>query len=267
MLLGCVLLSRACICRALPSAAAPLGPVHDAVQAGGRKNSGRRGRRRAVLAGTYSCARQAATAAEGCLGVWWIGIWESRHRCVAAPHSLPSSDRAAVGGRGRRLSRSSHACMYTLTYMSLCLLSRPRVLPFFGCCRMFGPAVPEHSIILLLSVVFCVINPLVLCCGLVFFAMALVVESYNWGLVFRRPYEGGRELWQQVCCCCAPAARMACACAVLWPSAELRCCCHRAPLLQLTALPLLLLVLLLLLLMSPCRCSGMLSSPCICSRA
>lgn len=64
---------------------------------------------------------------------------------------------------------------------------------------MFGPAIPDHSIILLLSVVFCVINPLVMCCGLAFFAMALVVESYNWGYVFRRPYEGGGELWQQVC--------------------------------------------------------------------
>jgi hypothetical protein len=50
---------------------------------------------------------------------------------------------------------------------------------------MFGPAVPDHSIILLLSVVFCIINPLVLCCGLAFFAMALVVESYNWGWVSR----------------------------------------------------------------------------------
>ena len=28
--------------------------------------------------------------------------------------------------------------------------------------------------------------------------MALVVESYNWGWVFRRPYEGGGELWKQV---------------------------------------------------------------------
>lgn len=63
---------------------------------------------------------------------------------------------------------------------------------------MFGPAVPEHSIILLLSMVFCVIHPFVPLCGLAFFLMALVVESYNWGWVFRRPYEGGGELWKQV---------------------------------------------------------------------
>ena len=63
---------------------------------------------------------------------------------------------------------------------------------------MFGPTVPEHSIIMLLSVVFCVIAPFVLLTGLAFFAMALVVESYNWGWVFRRPYEGGGELWKQV---------------------------------------------------------------------
>lgn len=63
---------------------------------------------------------------------------------------------------------------------------------------MFGPAVPQHSIILLLSLVFCVIHPFVLLCGLVFFAMTLLVETYNWGWVFRRPYEGGGELWKQV---------------------------------------------------------------------
>jgi hypothetical protein len=66
---------------------------------------------------------------------------------------------------------------------------------------MFGPAVPSHSIILLLSVVYSVIQPFVLLCGLAFFLMALVVESYNWGWVFRRPYEGGGELWQQVRVC------------------------------------------------------------------
>jgi hypothetical protein len=36
---------------------------------------------------------------------------------------------------------------------------------------MFGPAIPEHSIILLLSLVLCVIAPFVLLCGLAFFAM------------------------------------------------------------------------------------------------
>jgi hypothetical protein len=63
---------------------------------------------------------------------------------------------------------------------------------------MFGPTVPQHSIILLLSLVFCVIHPFVLLCGLVFFAMTLLVETYNWGWVFRRPYEGGGKLWKQV---------------------------------------------------------------------
>jgi hypothetical protein len=51
---------------------------------------------------------------------------------------------------------------------------------------------------LLLSVVFSVIQPFVLVCGLIYFAMSLVVESYNWGWVFRRPYEGGGVFWKQV---------------------------------------------------------------------
>lgn len=45
---------------------------------------------------------------------------------------------------------------------------------------MFGPTVPEHSIILLLGLVFSVIAPLVLVSALIFFCMALLVESYNW---------------------------------------------------------------------------------------
>jgi hypothetical protein len=28
--------------------------------------------------------------------------------------------------------------------------------------------------------------------------MAIVVETYNWVWVFRRPYEGGGRLWKQV---------------------------------------------------------------------
>ena len=63
---------------------------------------------------------------------------------------------------------------------------------------MFGPTIPTHSMMLLLSVVFSVIQPFVLVCGLMYFAMSLVVESYNWGWVFRRPYEGGGMFWKQV---------------------------------------------------------------------
>jgi hypothetical protein len=63
---------------------------------------------------------------------------------------------------------------------------------------MFGPSVPEHSMILLLALVLSVIAPLVLCAGFVFFCMAIVVETYNWVWVFRRPYEGGGRLWKQV---------------------------------------------------------------------
>jgi hypothetical protein len=65
-----------------------------------------------------------------------------------------------------------------------------------GTYRMFGPTVPEHSIILLLGLVFSVIAPLVLVAALIFFCMALLVESYNWVWVFRRPYEGGGRLWK-----------------------------------------------------------------------
>jgi hypothetical protein len=52
--------------------------------------------------------------------------------------------------------------------------------------------------ILLLALVLSVIAPLVLCAGFVFFCMAIVVETYNWVWVFRRPYEGGGRLWKQV---------------------------------------------------------------------
>lgn len=46
--------------------------------------------------------------------------------------------------------------------------------------RMFGPTIPEHSIILLLGIVFSVLAPLVLVAAVIFFGMALLVESYNW---------------------------------------------------------------------------------------
>jgi len=52
--------------------------------------------------------------------------------------------------------------------------------------------------ILLLSVVFCVVAPFVLLAGLAFFTVTLMVETYNWGWVFRRPDEGGGELWKQM---------------------------------------------------------------------
>lgn len=63
---------------------------------------------------------------------------------------------------------------------------------------MFGPTVPEHSMILLLGMIFSVIAPLVLAAAFMFFCVALLVESYNWVWVFRRPYEGGGRLWKQV---------------------------------------------------------------------
>ncbi|WIA11265.1 hypothetical protein OEZ85_011390 [Tetradesmus obliquus] len=67
-----------------------------------------------------------------------------------------------------------------------------------GTYRMFGPSVPEHSMMLLLALVLSVIAPLVLAAAFVFFCMAIVVESYNWVWVFRRPYEGGGRLWKQL---------------------------------------------------------------------
>lgn len=63
---------------------------------------------------------------------------------------------------------------------------------------MFGPIIPEPSIILLLSLVFSVIAPLVLLAGLCFFAIAALVDGYNFSYVFRRPYDGAGRLWMQV---------------------------------------------------------------------
>jgi hypothetical protein len=65
--------------------------------------------------------------------------------------------------------------------------------------RMFGPVLPEQSIVLLLGLVFSVIAPFVLLAALVFFLMSLLVDTYNWVWVFRRPYDGAGKLWKQVC--------------------------------------------------------------------
>eukprot|EP00879_Flechtneria_rotunda_P010123 GHRR01010581.1.p1 GENE.GHRR01010581.1~~GHRR01010581.1.p1 ORF type:complete len:468 (+),score=154.92 GHRR01010581.1:1140-2543(+) len=67
-----------------------------------------------------------------------------------------------------------------------------------GTYRMFGPSVPEQSMILLLGLVLCIISPFVAVAAFVYFCMALLVEKYNWVWVFRRPYEGGGRLWQQL---------------------------------------------------------------------
>jgi len=64
---------------------------------------------------------------------------------------------------------------------------------------MFGPVLPEQSIVLLLGLVFSVIAPFVLLAALVFFMMSLMVDTYNWVWVFRRPYDGAGKLWKQVC--------------------------------------------------------------------
>eukprot|EP00775_Hariotina_reticulata_P002150 gene2150-2468_t len=67
-----------------------------------------------------------------------------------------------------------------------------------GTYRMFGPVLPEQSIVLLLGLVFSVIAPLVLLAALVFFMMSLLVDTYNWVWVFRRPYDGAGKLWKQM---------------------------------------------------------------------
>ncbi|KAF8057761.1 CSC1-like protein [Scenedesmus sp. PABB004] len=67
-----------------------------------------------------------------------------------------------------------------------------------GTYRMFGPALPEASVMLLLGLVFAVVSPLVLVAALIYFGATLVVESYQWVYVYRRPYEGGGRLWKQL---------------------------------------------------------------------
>ncbi|GBF92769.1 hypothetical protein Rsub_05388 [Raphidocelis subcapitata] len=62
----------------------------------------------------------------------------------------------------------------------------------------FGPRIPDQTIIMLLGLVFCVIQPLLLVATLIFFAVSLPVEKYNLVYVFRRQFESGGRMWQQV---------------------------------------------------------------------
>jgi hypothetical protein len=62
----------------------------------------------------------------------------------------------------------------------------------------FGPRIPDMTIVLLLTLVFSCIQPLVVVAGLIFFATSLLVEKYNLVYVFRREFESGGRMWRQV---------------------------------------------------------------------
>ncbi|KIZ05265.1 Uncharacterized protein RSN1 [Monoraphidium neglectum] len=62
----------------------------------------------------------------------------------------------------------------------------------------FGGRIPDQTIIMLLGIVFSCIQPLILVSMLIFFAMSLLVEKYNFVYVFRRRFESGGRMWRQV---------------------------------------------------------------------
>jgi hypothetical protein len=51
---------------------------------------------------------------------------------------------------------------------------------------------------MVLSLVFCIINPLILVAAIANFCTAAVVERYGWIYAYRRWYESGGRLWRQV---------------------------------------------------------------------
>ncbi|GFH25378.1 ERD4-related membrane protein [Haematococcus lacustris] len=61
----------------------------------------------------------------------------------------------------------------------------------------FGPLLPNHTIIVLLTLVFACVHPLVTPAGLLYFTVNQLLERYQQVYVWRRSYESGGKLWRQ----------------------------------------------------------------------
>jgi hypothetical protein len=62
----------------------------------------------------------------------------------------------------------------------------------------FGAQLPNHTIVLLLALVFCCISPAVLAPCCLYFLLALLVERYQVIYVFAHREQTGGQMWRQV---------------------------------------------------------------------
>ncbi|KAK9804434.1 hypothetical protein WJX72_012500 [[Myrmecia] bisecta] len=62
----------------------------------------------------------------------------------------------------------------------------------------YGDQVPDHTIAILLGLVFCIINPLICPVALVYFIVTSITEKYNLLYVFQPKYQSGGKVWRQV---------------------------------------------------------------------
>ena len=113
--------------------------------------------------------------------------------CLLACHSLLQ----AFVGRSFALLRPFGLIIY-IVQVSAAATERARRRAAQAQYRGFGPILPNHTITLLLSLVFCIVNPLILVAAIANFCTAAVVERYGWIYAYRRWYESGGRLWRQV---------------------------------------------------------------------
>ncbi|CAL5228475.1 g11617 [Coccomyxa viridis] len=64
--------------------------------------------------------------------------------------------------------------------------------------QKYGPIMPQHTITILLGLVFCVMNPIITPVCLIYFLITTVTEKYNLLYVYTFEYQSGGQLWPQV---------------------------------------------------------------------
>ncbi|KAK9902019.1 hypothetical protein WJX75_001351 [Coccomyxa subellipsoidea] len=62
----------------------------------------------------------------------------------------------------------------------------------------YGPVLPQHTITILLGLVFCIMNPIVCPMCLIYFLITTSTEKYNLLYVYTSEYESGGQLWPAV---------------------------------------------------------------------
>ncbi len=89
----------------------------------------------------------------------------------------------------------------------------------------FGAQLPNHTIVLLLGLVFCCINPAVLAPCCLYFLLALLAERYQVLYVFAHREQAGGQMWRQV----RPLMRRRMPCSASVGNQALAACIRTAP--------------------------------------
>ncbi|KAK9852109.1 hypothetical protein WJX84_005426 [Apatococcus fuscideae] len=63
---------------------------------------------------------------------------------------------------------------------------------------LYGPYVPDHTIVILLGIVFCCVNPLLCVAAFVYFCIVWLLEKYDMLYVWQETYQAGGKLWLQI---------------------------------------------------------------------